>query len=139
MMAQIHQPPPPLEVPGLPLEVRALVMRCLEKEPRRRFNDTAALMVALRELDWAEDPLETGESTMWDLPPPVDLLEDETRAPSDAHDALELEPTEVLPRAVSEERETLTLSHYRRMLMGAMFLNAILLALLILLLLTRSV
>ena len=144
MMAQIHQPPPPLEVPGLPPEVSALVMRCLEKDPRRRFNDTAALMIALRDLDWAEDPLETSESTMWDLPPPVDLLDDDGLAQANEQtpelsDDPAQERTEILPRARSAEPEATTLGHYRRMLMGAMFLNAILLALLILLLLTRSV
>ena len=120
-------------------------MRCLEKDPRRRFNDTAALMIALRALDWAEDPLETSESTMWDLPPPVDLLEDDASTPGDAAaskerliDAPEKERTEFLPRVPPGALKTSTLDHYRRMLMGAMFLNAILLALLILMLLTRG-
>lgn len=148
MMAQIHQPPPPLEVPGLPPEVNALVMRCLEKDPRRRFNDTAALMVALRDLDWAEDPQETSECTMWDLPPPVDLLDDERSALTDEATASlapghradpSLERTEVLPRATPEAPSRALLDRYKSLLIGAMCLNAVLLALLILLLLTRSV
>ncbi|MFT5681431.1 MAG: serine/threonine protein kinase [Myxococcota bacterium] len=165
MMAQIHQLPPALDVPGLPAAVAALVMRCLEKDPRRRFNDTAALMLALRELDWAEDdePMETSESTMWDLPrPPVDLLEDSfgdepERTGDTEHsgmfhaddltvpritsiertESLEPEQTEIRPRTPPAEEGTP--GHYRRMLMGAMFLNAMLLAFVILLLLTRGV
>ena len=161
MMAQIHQPPPSLDVPGLPAAVSGLVMRCLEKDPRRRFNDTAELMVALRELEWADDePMETSESTMWDLPrPPVDLLEDSADFANEQtgdteHSGMfraedltvprirpvehtESELTEISAREpVAEEG---TPGHYRRMLMGAMLLNAILLAFVILLLLTRGI
>jgi serine/threonine protein kinase len=168
MMAQIHQPPPPLDVPGLPSEVAALVMRCLEKDPCHRFNDTAALMLALRELEWADDePMETSESTMWDLPrPPVDLLDDSLDGDREltgdtehsgmfhaddltvprirpAHHSAppvspDMERTELMVRPTPEPQERMP-GHYRRMLIGAMILNAVLLAFVILLLLTRSV
>jgi len=172
MMAQIHQPPPPLEVPGLPPEVVALVMRCLEKEPRRRFNDTAELMVALRELDWPDEPMETNESTMWDVPrPPLDLLgdrEDRELTGDTEHSGAFNEVERTIPRiepmerteplgrpGSSEEMRSMeqtqirqspigaigesTSGYYRRMLMGAMLMNAVLLAFVILLLLTRGI
>ena len=155
MMAQIHQQPPPLEVPGLPPAVAALVMRCLEKDPRRRFNDTAELMLALREVYWTDDePLETNESTMWEVAsPPVDLYaHQECTADTEHSGAFErtvpraefLEKTEPLERTMPLEPTALiepvsSSGYYRRMLIGAMMLNAILLAFVILLLMTRTV
>lgn len=173
MMAQIHQPPPPLDVPGLPPAVVTLVMRCLEKEPRRRYNDTAELMFALRELDWPDEPMETSESTMWDIPSsPVDLntghhrrqrldeqhLDEYTEGSENSEHTesfertvprfeisppLEntgsLEHTEIMPRPEREAEREGALGYYRRMLMGAMAVNAMLLAFVILLLLTRGI
>ena len=45
-----HEPAPPLRVvcPGLSSELEAVVARCLEKEPLRRFSDAGALLRALR-------------------------------------------------------------------------------------------
>jgi eukaryotic-like serine/threonine-protein kinase len=49
-MAQINEPPRPLSqhprASGIPSEVEALVARCLEKDPARRY-DTAAQLLAL--------------------------------------------------------------------------------------------
>ncbi len=46
----VHQPAPLLRVkrPGLSAELEAVVARCLEKAPLRRFSDAAALLRALR-------------------------------------------------------------------------------------------
>ena len=46
----LDAPRPPHEVRGtaLPLDLERVVMRCLEKQPQRRFNDAAELADALR-------------------------------------------------------------------------------------------
>jgi hypothetical protein len=35
---------------GVPAELEAIIMRCLEKDPARRFPNASALLIALREL-----------------------------------------------------------------------------------------
>src|SRR6202049_1951264 len=54
-----HQPAPLLRAlrPGLSAELEAVVARCLEKAPPRRFSDAAALLRALRG-DSSDDPRE---------------------------------------------------------------------------------
>jgi molybdopterin-biosynthesis enzyme MoeA-like protein len=41
-------------VPGTPDDLAALVARCLEKTPERRFSDATALLSALYRLEIAE-------------------------------------------------------------------------------------
>jgi eukaryotic-like serine/threonine-protein kinase len=52
-----HEPAPLLRAlrPGLSAELEAVVARCLEKAPPRRFSDAAALLRALRD-DASDDP-----------------------------------------------------------------------------------
>jgi hypothetical protein len=46
----VHTPPPPLEQvdPKIPVALRSLIHRCLEKEPDRRYGDPDALIKAIR-------------------------------------------------------------------------------------------
>jgi serine/threonine protein kinase len=71
-----HEPAPFLRVvrPGLSVELEAVVARCLEKAPLRRFSDAGALLRALR-----------GESSDDDLGSP-------TRTAASANSALESGP-----------------------------------------------
>jgi len=50
LYAILHTPPPALagRRPGITSEMQAIVMRCLEKEPRDRYPDCAALLADLR-------------------------------------------------------------------------------------------
>ncbi len=48
MDAHMHQEPPPLE--DMPVAVRSLVFRCLEKDPARRYQSSADLRVELKGL-----------------------------------------------------------------------------------------
>jgi hypothetical protein len=64
----IHDPPPSLDsVPGLPVSVEKLVDRCLQKNPRKRFQTPRQLRLALEELLEAE---RTDQATA-EMPPPM--------------------------------------------------------------------
>ena len=65
----IHDPPPSLtdSVPGLPVSVEKLVHRCLQKNPRKRFQTPRELRLALEELLEAE---RTDQATA-EMPPPM--------------------------------------------------------------------
>ncbi len=55
MIAHVRKSPPTfasLGVEGIPVEVQALVHRCLAKRPDDRFDDVNALMRALRRTEW---------------------------------------------------------------------------------------
>jgi serine/threonine protein kinase len=63
-----HEPAPLLRVvrPGLSIELEAVVARCLEKAPLRRFSDAGALLRALRgecSDDGSESPTRTAASS----------------------------------------------------------------------------
>jgi serine/threonine-protein kinase len=49
LIAHLHEPPAPLtdHRPDVPADLQAVVLRCLAKEPRRRFPDAASLEHAL--------------------------------------------------------------------------------------------
>jgi serine/threonine-protein kinase len=49
MIAQASEPvtPPSVYRPEIPADLEAIVLRCLEKSPQERFQDTAALAAAL--------------------------------------------------------------------------------------------
>jgi len=51
LLAHVQQtPPPPSElVPDVPADLEAIVLRCLEKDPARRFPDTESLRSALED------------------------------------------------------------------------------------------
>ena len=72
MMAQIHQPVPPVRDHGvdLPPDVEAILMRCLAKEVRYRYPDVEELFRDIRMLGWLEDS-PTSENTMWNLRAPT--------------------------------------------------------------------
>jgi eukaryotic-like serine/threonine-protein kinase len=56
MVAHLEQPVPPLNVPGreVPLDLEAVIRRCLEKEPADRFPDVMSLEMALADCECAE-------------------------------------------------------------------------------------
>jgi eukaryotic-like serine/threonine-protein kinase len=113
-----RQPDPPGQLLPLPPQLEQVVMRCLEKEPARRFPDASSLADALRALQ---------ESTA--LPPPLNddrptvpmtisqetsTLEMPAPVPERAAD-LPPEPSTVLMARTAEPAET----HRRRRLAGS--------------------
>lgn len=56
MHSHVHEqaPDPAAELPGLPLSVRQFILRCLEKDPERRFADGGECYRALEAIDIAD-------------------------------------------------------------------------------------
>ena len=65
----IHKPPPPL--PGAPPDLAAVLLRCLEKEPSRRFADAPSLEAALTACACATEWTEAKASGWWQIHAPV--------------------------------------------------------------------
>jgi serine/threonine protein kinase len=66
LMAHAYEPvvPPANLRPDLPNDLQAVVLRCLEKEPSRRFPDTRSLDQALASCD-AADQWTTEQAALW--------------------------------------------------------------------------
>ena len=59
-----EDPPPPAElVPGIPQELEKLILRCLRKDPARRYQSMADLKVALEDLESEPAPATGARST----------------------------------------------------------------------------
>ncbi len=85
LLQQVKQPPPPprLIVPDLPVELERLILKCLEKNPVRRYQNCEGLVEALNSVTIV-DPVDENET----LPVKPDLEE----KPQAAH------PANPLPR-----------------------------------------
>jgi len=66
MMAHARDPvePPSVVVPGVPPDLEAVVLRCLEKDPAHRYQDAASLAFALAECADA-DGWSPGQAAAW--------------------------------------------------------------------------
>jgi serine/threonine-protein kinase len=67
LFAHAHEPPPPLSVhcPTAPSELEAVVMKCLEKDPRNRFADIAELEQALSACRFSVEWTQAQASAWW--------------------------------------------------------------------------
>ncbi|MBO0843175.1 MAG: protein kinase, partial [Nocardioides sp.] len=59
-IAHLHDPVPPLPE-SVPADLRAMVERCLQKDPSKRYPDAGALAIALQEKD-AGEPADSGDA-----------------------------------------------------------------------------
>ncbi len=76
-------PPPRLYNPDLPLAVEAVIMRVLDKDPKRRYATGAELASDLEHAFWeAKPPVPAGVTT----PPITDMMDSRPSSPSGAKD-----------------------------------------------------
>jgi serine/threonine-protein kinase len=75
LLAHAYEPvvPPNALQPGVPADLEAVVMRCLEKDPKRRFEDVASLDKALAACACAGQWTEEAAARWWQelAPPPA--------------------------------------------------------------------
>jgi serine/threonine-protein kinase len=66
LFAHVHEPVTPLAAarPGIPADLEGVVLKCLEKDRERRFQDIAALDGALAGCLWGE-PWTEGQAADW--------------------------------------------------------------------------
>jgi serine/threonine-protein kinase len=67
MMAQIHDDPDPPSThqPGIPADLEAVVLQCLEKDPDKRLPNARELRQALLQCDCARDWSLENANTWW--------------------------------------------------------------------------
>jgi serine/threonine-protein kinase len=81
LMAHAYEPvvPPTAVRPDLPADLQAVVLRCLEKDPARRFPDAQSLQAALTACSAAGRWTEDEAAAWWKTHPALDTAGRETR------------------------------------------------------------